>query len=160
MSEAKPIPSELDWENYWTDPDSNWAHDKFCGKSIDDVAPYFYGSVLSAIEDLGHMPTVPFQFYFSALIGYLTDSKVLDDENSDKADGASAFLWLVKWKLADDPKIIMPLMESLLPLIDYVGSNQSLYDASQENYGSFDILRNEIRTLFTEKLSSVHSLPP
>ncbi|MBL0187002.1 MAG: hypothetical protein IPP97_14805 [Candidatus Obscuribacter sp.] len=163
MSELRSIPTEDDWK--WPENqcpyyhrDVEWAHDKFAGKSIEQVEDYFFESVLSASEDISYMPKIPFQFYIFAYTRYLLDKRTFGEDyrlNTGASEGASSFLGLVKEKLVWLPNHIVPIMPELLPAIEFVCANQALYDADEKIYGSFRELEEQIKTLYAKHSGSI-----
>lgn len=163
MSELRSIPTEDDWK--WSENqcpydqmDVAWTHDKFAGKSIEQVEDYFFDSVLSASEAISYMPKIPFQFYIFAYTRYLLDKRTLGEDyrlNNGASEGASSFLGLVKEKLVWLPNHIVPIMPELLPAIEFVCANQALYDADEKIYGSFRELEEQIKTLYAKHSGSI-----
>ncbi len=159
MSELRSIPTEEDWK--WPENqcpyyyrDVEWAHDKFAGKSIEQVEDYFFESVLSASEDISYMPKIPFQFYIFAYTRYLLDKRTLGEDysfNNGASGGASSFLRLIKEKLVSLPSHIVPIMPELLPVVEFIAANQALYQADEDIYGSFADLVKEIKTLYVNQ---------
>jgi hypothetical protein len=153
------IPSEESWiwkDSPYLDLDSAWAKGKFCGKSLDEVAIYFEDAVMGAQEDLMYMPAIPLQYYMFAFAHFLTRTDRSDCW--DNSDGASCFLLLLKSKLEEFPEFILPVMERLMPVAEYVASNQELFKAGVDIYGSFPDLLIEIKDLYAEaKLKTTDS---
>ncbi len=163
MSELKFIPTEEDWkwpENQcpYDQMDEAWAHDRFAGKSIEQVEGYFFDSVLSASEAISYMPKIPFQFYIFAYTRYLLDKRTLGEDysfNNGASDGASSFLELIKEKLVWLPTHIMPIMPELLLVVEFIAANQALYRADEDIYGSFRQLEEQIKTLYAKHSGSI-----
>jgi len=139
------VPTELDWGDYQADLDQKCAHDVFAGKSNEDVRNDFYRNVIERADELRFMPKKPFQYY---MIGF--GEFVLRGEFADysSADAASCFLGLVIEKLDKNPDFILPIMEDLMPAIEYVGNNQIAFYASEEIYGDFLEKAEEIVSLY------------
>ena len=91
------------------------------------------------------MPLIPFQYYLYALRNYVMSERVLASEMS--SDAASCFLGLVILKLRDAPTSIISIMEDMLPAVEYVASNQMLFDADIDIYGDFIEKLSEIKRL-------------
>jgi hypothetical protein len=111
------IPQEKDWD--WSDnppPDTGWddaelGHDKFIGKSIEDMLPYFQTCPLSVYEFLSFMPTIPFRYYIMAFKLLFLSEEHLEDLKNDIEPPclvAHCFLQLVEDKLRESPKLIVP----------------------------------------------------
>lgn len=150
MPTQDSIPTEEDWGAYQSDLDSSYAHERFAGKSISEVLPYFKGAILGAVEDISHMPAIPFRYYVLAFKTFLLSEELVDDRliNLEAPDAASSFLRLVQAKLKDSCEIILPVMNELMPVAEYVALHQDLYRASEEIYGSFPDVLNEIKQLY------------
>jgi hypothetical protein len=67
----------------------------------------------------------------------------------DGSDAASCFLGLVLEKLENHPMLIVPVMPELLPAVEYVARNQSLFDADESIYGNFLKKLSRIQTLYS-----------
>lgn len=154
MQVSRSIPTEDEWSWGSTECpffylDINHAREKFIGKSIEEVLPYFFGAVLGAQEDISHMPPIPFRYYIFAFTRFLMseDARSGYSRNSEAQDGASSFLQLVRNTLRDRPDFILPVMEDLLPTVEFVATHQDVYEADKDIYGSFLDLLKEIKNL-------------
>ncbi len=148
MTTLKYIPSEEDWawkDSPYLDLDNEHLKKRFCGKSLNEVAVYFEQAVLSASEDITYMPKIPFGYYIFAFVDYLMSPERAKD--GEASDGASAFLLLIASKLKEFPDFVLPIMEKLMPVAEYVASNQSLFQADVGIYGSFPEQLAEIKAL-------------
>jgi hypothetical protein len=131
--------------------DADYAREKFFGKSIEEVLPYFFDSVLGAGEDISYMPPIPFRYYIFAFTQFLMSEDTLNCDHprhAEASDGASSFLGLVRQHLRDYPEFILPVMEEIMPVVEFVGTHQALYEAAEDIYGSFPDLVKEIKTLY------------
>jgi hypothetical protein len=145
MTTISRIPSELDWGDYSADLDEEYAHRTFAGKSLEEAIPLFQAHVIERCGELQFMPLIPFQYYMYALRNYVMSERVLTSDMS--CDAASCFLGLVLLKLRDAPASIMPIMEDMMPAIEYVVSNQILFDADIDIYGDFTEKLTELKRL-------------
>jgi hypothetical protein len=166
------IPNETDWEDYWSDLDTNYAHSRFAGKTIWEVLHYFDESPLVASEDISYMPAIPFRFYIQAYTRYLMsaelykeDPSLMSDEeyrncfiDSQLSDGASSFLGLMVNKLNESPHLILPSMKELMPVAEYVATNQVFFGATVDIYGSFPELLAQIRAAYERVLDEAPEL--
>ncbi|MFZ6733459.1 hypothetical protein ACO0LG_16145 [Undibacterium sp. Ji42W] len=139
------IPSEEDWGDYRNDLDQKYAHKMFFGKNLEEARLLFEGAVIERTEELRFMPVIPFRYYIFAYCRYLTSTAVLG--RWDASDAASCFLRLVESKLSDESDAISPIMNELMPTIEYVAKNQVLFDADVDIYGDFNEIFSEIRRL-------------
>ena len=162
MKILNDVPTEDDWE--WggegfrcSDLDKRDAHDKFFGKSIEDMLPYFKELPLSASEDLWFMPDTPFRYYVLAFKMLLMSQKNIDELGCDASDAASTFLCLLRHKLENSPQLVLPVMEELMPVVEHVAANQNLFDADPEIYGSFPDKLVEIKRLYADARSASQS---
>ena len=147
MQLSADIPQEKDWD--WSDnppPSSGWddahlGHDKFIGKSLEEMLPYFQTCPISVYEFLSFMPTIPFRYYVMAFKTlFLSEQHLLDTIKEGEAElVASCFLLIIERKLEMCPKLIMPIMDELMPAIEFVASHQDLLDEGSGNrsFGSF-----------------------
>jgi hypothetical protein len=151
---SNDIPSQNQWGpvNDW-DLDLRDAFERFAGKSLQEVLPYFYDAVLLATENLRFMPSIPFRYYIFAFQKFLLSDDVLNDDTGriDTADAASAFLHLLHDKLVDSPKDLLPIIDQLMPTVEYVATHQNQYQAPGEIYGSFSSLVSEIKQLYASQ---------
>lgn len=154
------IPTEEDWgdlERYANAAgfsfrerlDLGYAHDKFLGRSREDMEPAFEASVISCFEDLCVMPAIPFAYYVIGFRDYVLHRAMQADPEPDDGnpDAASTFMTLVLQRLERDPEVVMPVIDELMPALEHVARNQLLYGASPSIYGGFP-----------EKLSRIEAL--
>lgn len=132
------IPSEEDWGNYQDDLDQNYAHGIFAGRDLTQVMSAFARSSIERAEELRFMPTIPFQYYIFSFCEFVTSSEVLTlNDGLDASDAASCFLNLVIYKLKHQKSDIEPVIGDVMPFVERVALNQSLYDADIDIYGDF-----------------------
>jgi hypothetical protein len=129
------MPTEQDWGEFDADLDQQYAHQIFSGKCIEEAIPLFERNVIERCSELQFMPLIPFQYYMFALRDYVMSDRVLISEMS--SDAASCFLGLVLLKLNEEPASIFPIMEDMIPAVQYVASNQEIFDADIDIYGNF-----------------------
>ena len=74
------IPTEEDWQYYDSDKilslDVNYAHDKFIGKTNEQMLPLYKDQVLARAEDLHWMPIKPFQYYVFGFKDYVIKKEI------------------------------------------------------------------------------------
>lgn len=145
MKQILQIPTEEDWDDYKSDLDQKYAYKMFFGKNLTAARLLFEGAVIGRTEELRFMPAIPFRYYIFAYCQYLTSTAVLG--RWDASDAASCFLRLVESKLSDEFDAISPIMNELMPTIEYVAKNQALFDADVDIYGDFNEIFLEIRRL-------------
>jgi hypothetical protein len=90
------------------------------------------------------MPIKPFQYYVFGFRDYVIKQEFGFYESSD---AASSFLELILIKLKEQPEQIKPILEELMSDIEYIASNQKLFDADVDIYGDFLVLFNQIKEL-------------
>jgi hypothetical protein len=149
MKSMLTIPSEEDWGDYKSDLDQKYAHEIFFGKSLEETIPDFERNVIERVDELRFMPTIPFRYYLLALRNYVTSKSAL--ANDMAPDAASSFLNLIAEKLRDSFDSIAPVMDEIMPAVEYVASNQEAYDADVDIYGDFAAKLAEIRGLYARK---------
>jgi hypothetical protein len=129
------IPSDEDWEGYRGDPEAEWAHGIFAGKSNDQVQADFERTVLERSFELSYMPDRPFRYYIFGFKQYLEKRAAFPE--IDSSDAASSFLQLIDQTLVEKPERIRPVIGDLMPCVRFVANNQALYNADEDIYGSF-----------------------
>jgi hypothetical protein len=141
------IPTEADWGDYLADLDQKWAHDRFSGNSNEEMQHYFRNSPIEGASDLQFMPEMPFRYY---MLGY-RDSVMADDfDFLEGSDAASCFVNLITLKLEKEPRHIVPIMQELLPALEFVSQNQARFKADESIYGSFAEKLGRIQELYAE----------
>ncbi|HEY9683396.1 MAG TPA: hypothetical protein V6C86_17590 [Oculatellaceae cyanobacterium] len=148
------VPSEEDWGDWESDMEQEYAHSRFAGKSLEDARPLFESSILGCAENIAYMPEVPFRYYIFGFRDYVMDPRRFQCMSADDSDGPSAFLKLLVSTLRDQPARILPVMNELLPVAEFVAKNQDKYEATEKIYGSFDLLLTEIKSLYNEARSA------
>lgn len=139
------VPAEQDWGNYQYDLDQNAAHQKFAGKTNEQVERYFRENVIMTTYDLRWMPRIPFQYY---MVGFKDLVASKNFEPSYASDSASCFIGLVLEKLENHPDHILAIMPELLPTVEYVANHQVEFEADENIYGSFLELYKQIQSLY------------
>ncbi len=135
---TRHIPSEEDWGNYQDDLDQEYAHGIFAGRDLDQVMPAFARSSIDRAEELRFMPTIPFRYYIFSFCEFVTSPEVLTlNGGMDASDAASCFLDLIVYKLVHQKSDIEPIIDEVMPFVEQVALNQSLYDADIDIYGDF-----------------------
>ncbi len=148
------IPTERDWLDWPADAhrpldlDEAYARRKFSGKSFEEALELFRSSdVLMRSEDLSYMPPVPFRYYMLVFKAHVM-AKADGEQRDDASDAAGTFLNLVERKLQAEIGFIAPIMEDLLPAIEFIAMNQDKYDAPRDIYGDFRDQFTRIKTLW------------
>lgn len=139
------LPTESDWGDYRSDLDQNHAHSVFAKHTNEEMQPFFRRNPLGLTDDLRWMPDVPFRYY---ILGFRDAVMAKQFDLHNRADAASCFLGLVLEKLEGHPRLIVPVMSELLPAVEYVARNQSLFDADETIYGNFLDKLSRIETLY------------
>ena len=96
-------------------------------------------------DDLRWIPEAPFRYY---ILGFRDCIAAKQFDFLDASDAASCFLGLVLEKLENQPKLIVPVMPELMPTVEYVARNQSLFNADEGIYGNFLEKLSRIQTLY------------
>lgn len=133
-SKSLSVPTEKDWGDYKSDLDRNYAHRMFAGRTNLEMREQIRRGPIERSADLEWMPAVPFRYYSMGLRDLIMAN---DFDDLDASDAASCFLRLVVRKLEKQPHYIIPIMPELLPAIEYVARNQSLFKAEESIYGNF-----------------------
>src|SRR5579884_4108290 len=139
------VPTEQDWGEYWRDLDQNSAHEKFFGRTNEEMQPHFHRNLYSYAEELHYIPEIPFRYYLRGLRDFVLAIDV-DDHNAPRA--ADSFLSIVHRRLEIYPRHIMPIMPELLPAIEHVAQNQVAFSAYKPIYGSFVDQQKRIQDLY------------
>ncbi len=142
------IPTKDDWSDYdrelILDLDVNYARSQFFGKSNAEMLPLYKDQVLMRAEDLHWMPKKPFQYY---VFGFRDFIRTGDFGFYESADAASAFLNLILQKLKEQPDHVLPVISELIKDVEYIASNQEIYEAYEDIYGNFMDICKEIQSL-------------
>src|SRR5579862_2904571 len=151
--EMKPlsVPSEEDWGNYKADLDQKHAYSVFAGRTNAEVLPFFRRNPIEMTDELRWMPEVPFRFY---ILGFRDFVMAKNFGFMNASDAASCFLGLVLEKLDKHPQHIIPIMPDLLPALEYVAQNQSLFEADESIYGNFVEKLSRIKALYARYIGS------
>lgn len=139
-----PIPSEEEWGGYKADLDTEYAHRLFAGKTNDDMQTAFEENVIERTDELRWMPKMPFQYY---MLGFKQFIENRAENCDDRSDAASCFIRLVAEKLKNTPDFILPILDQLLPTVEYIVENQSPFDAEVSIYGNFSEIHKNILKL-------------
>ena len=137
----KKLPSQEEWENHEENLDANYAYRNFFGKTKHEMQKEFRLNVIERVEDIRWMPLVPFQYYIFGLRDYVIKKEW---GFCDGSDAASCYLGLIKEKLEQSPLFINPILDELLPSLNYVANNQLEYEADESIYGNFQDQYREI----------------
>lgn len=134
------IPGHEEWLGYDADLDVRYAHKLFFGKSVEDVQRYF-GDVRSIerADELLFMPRRAFQYYVRAFATF-----VMSDAARGDCDSASSFLGLLAHREEHDPGSVAQVFDVLEEAVEYVASNQALFDADPAIYGDFRERADEV----------------
>lgn len=153
------IPTRADWE--WPDghhrlerlDDYEFYRTKFLGKGVEEMISYLEDNPTETALALYCFPTIPFQYYVAAYRILLLGR----DTPCDAFDGyqlclvADSFFSLLKAKLQETPEVILPIMDDLLSLAEYVADRQDFFDADADIFGSFRDRYFEIKGLYEEQ---------
>jgi hypothetical protein len=142
---AMAVPTEAEWGEYRGDPDQNYAHDLFAGRTNEEMLPHFRENVIERTDELRWMPEVPFQYY---VLGFRDFVMAREFDQLEASNAASCFLGLVLEQLEKQPRFILPVMPQLLPAIRHVAANQASYNANESIYGSFAAKFRRIEALY------------
>jgi hypothetical protein len=129
-----PVPTEKDWGNYNADLDQRHAHSVFAGRTNEEMQPFFRRNVIEMADELRWMPEVPFRYYMSGFRDFVL---ARDFASLEASDAANCFLELVLEKLERQAPHIFQMMPVLLPTVEFVARNQSLFEADEKIYGNF-----------------------
>ena len=139
----KNIPTEKDWAGYHNDIDARYSYKMFFGKSNEEMQPAFKNNVIERTDELRFMPDRAFRYY---ILGLRDHVQKRDFDEFWGADAASCFITLIQQKLNDAPGSVLPVIDELLPVIEFVAKNQALYEADIDIYGNFqDMYQNILK---------------
>jgi len=97
------------------------------------------------------MPPVPYRYYIRAYVELLKPSRVSANDETDNLnilELAGGFVCLVETDLKYTPRRILPIMEELMPTLEFISVNPARYE-----YGSHPAKIDEIRELYKQRLS-------
>lgn len=143
MNPRTEVPANEDW-GVLISLDSKHAFKGFSGKSVEDMIPYFREFPLEALSDLNNMPPKVFQYYVFCFVPLLKSGK-LNPRDTETAGLAYAFLAFILDKLTEKPQEILPIMDELLPVAEYVALNQEQFQTETCAFGSFEDIYELIR---------------
>jgi hypothetical protein len=161
------VPTPADWD--WGDEERSlqWVceyeyyRQMFLGKGIQEMVLYLADNPPEAWGALYCMPKTPFRYYVFAfkilLLGEEQPGNVTYCPVPSEV--ASCLLSLIEIKLKESPKVILPLMNELMPVAEYVAANQGLLEANTDIFGSFAEEVAEIKRLYVESQAAV-AMPP
>lgn len=135
------IPSEEDWGDYQNDYDMQSAYKIFFGKTNEEVTDDFYRDVLSRVSELRFMPLKPFQYYMIGFKEFVEKGKF---RQFTSADCVSSFLEIIEFKLETEKESILPIINELIPTVEYITTHQEKYGAEESIYGNFIDRKNDI----------------
>lgn len=137
------FPNAEGWEGYERDLDVRGADRLLFGRSIDQVRKHFGGAQsISRADDLLFMPRAAVQYFVFAFAQF-----VISDNAQGEPDSASPFLGLLISREERDPGSVSQIYPRLLPSVEFVASNQELFDADYNIYGSFRELSQQLENL-------------
>lgn len=139
---ADDIPTEADWGDWNNDLDQKHAHGVYAGRSNEEMQHRFITAPVAAAGELEFMPPIPFQYY---MIGFRDSVLSGKHDEAEAANAASCFLRMVLFKLKKDRKDIVPIMDALMPAVEYVAANQMKFGADMDIYDDFNELLGEIK---------------
>jgi hypothetical protein len=153
------IPTEKEWLDWPEDGqrpdelDEAYAREQFAGKSFEEALAMFHSrEVLMCSEDISYMPPIPFRYYILVFKAYVLELGKREIEERDVPDNpwgaASSFLILVETKLRAEINFIAPIMDDLLPAVEFVAMNQDKYFATRDIYGDFRDQLTRIKKLW------------
>ena len=131
----KNIPTESDWGIISNDNlDSLAAYRDFQGKTNDEMQVSFLNCTIEMADSLRWMPPIPFRYYMLGFSQFISEKKF---SKIDASDIASSFLRLVEEKICNQPSVILPIMDILFPIVEYLADQQEAYGADPSIYGDF-----------------------
>jgi hypothetical protein len=145
------VPNEYDWGNFKADLELEYAHKIFFGKSNQNVQADFYRSVIERTSELEVMPRPVFQYY---MLGFKDFMEAAHFQEYSDSDAASCFLNLVERKLSKKADDIMPIIDELLPTIEFVARNQDKFNAYKDIFGDFEEQFLRIKLLISNNQSN------
>ena len=93
--------------------DGPYAEKHFLGKTLADAQQLFEDDSLTYLEDLAHMPSAGFAYYFPAAIAYFQSPAATGDGNA-----VSSFLGSLHLRLGQDAEGIATSFPSLLDALE------------------------------------------
>jgi hypothetical protein len=139
-------PTQEEWGDLPKDDlDAKSAYQDFFGKTNQEAQVIFANNAIEGADSLRWMPDVPFRYYMQGFIYFVMHGSF---NNDYVADAASCFLGLVVEHLEGKPEKIMPIMDEVLPVVEYVAKNQEKFSADVGIYGNFNEKREKILELW------------
>ena len=125
-------PDLQDWQGYEDDIDSRYAFEIFFGKTLAELQPLIRRNVIERTDELRFMPLKAFQYYIFALRDYIVNKHYRADDGDCAVD---CYFSLVQEKLDTAPEAILPVMEQLLPSLQFIADNVAAYQIDEDIYG-------------------------
>ncbi len=135
-------PTRDDWGDLDVDPDVEYGHRLFGGKTVAEATPLFADNPMERAAELRFTTAPVFNYYIFCFADHL-----LAPESIGASDAASCFLRLVLARLQAMPTSVIPIWRRLGPTVAAVAARQSFYDADTSIYGSFADLWSQIDAL-------------
>ena len=142
--EQVTVPSREAWGDLSVDPDVEYGHELFGGKTVTEAAPLFLDNPMERAAELRFTPPAVFNYYVFCFVGHL-----LGSQGAGQSDMASCFLRLVRDRARDHPATLTDVWGRLWPAVVQVSDRQAFYDADVEIYGAFLALRRDIEMSMT-----------
>jgi len=120
---------------------------------VADVTSYDWdgsGNLIAVTDALGHVTALG-NYDAHGRAQLITDDFLLsvrNHENPNVADAASCFLGLIEDKHSKDKEAVIPIMEDLMPTVEYIAAHQNVFDAEPSIYGSFAVKAAHIGVLW------------
>ena len=125
------VPDESAWHGYQNDFGVRYLHERFFGKSHEQVQEYFGdGSSISRMDELMFAPRPVFRYYVQSFAMYVLSPAAAGDSAT-----ASAFLSLLEAR--QDAVSVEEIYPLVAKCVDFIATHQEHFDAPVHIYGNF-----------------------
>ena len=137
------IPNKQDWCVNDLDYDGQYAFKKFYGKTASQAKAMYREEVVSRVEDLQSMPSIPFQYYFISFLEFISEGD-FGYFKPNKAIAAQGLLFLVVDKIKNKPNEINQIWDRVEPLVNQIMAAPEKYDVEDYDFEEISILVHKL----------------
>ncbi|WP_392562462.1 hypothetical protein RHO12_02990 [Orbus sturtevantii] len=141
------FPSKKDWGVMSSqDLDFKAAVEFYFGKTTFEMEPFLINHTIDAIDYLRYMPGRPFRYYTRGYCRFILDKKFEKFRFIDLGSLFSGMLSLLEEKALEDKKILLQIVDVVIPTAIFIANEQNNYEISdeQDNYDPYKDIRESI----------------
>lgn len=150
MKKTKMMPKIKECGNFPSmDQDEQAASEYYLGKTDYEMQQMLTKCIpFYLLEYLRYVPPIPFQYFTRGYCQFILDEKFKNFE--EPLDVESLFcgvMMLIGDKALNDPGILVPIHDVVIPTLIYIADQQKNYDLDIKIYGDFNIKKDKILNL-------------